>query len=126
MITHENESISSKINTTFEIVEEWISNELKASNDKLYSILSRCLNISSEIQDVHRYRNELDSLIDDAKIKINGQASVIAKVVRLSFQSRKSRWSPYTQVLEKAQQLGISGADFPPNFIPIGPLIELI
>ena len=69
------------------------------------------MQLSEEIRDKKDYRLELDDLLKERKIKISGQASMRAKVIRLCFPSLKHRWSAYTKVLEAAHAEGKSSKE---------------
>lgn len=100
------ESLSHKIQKTCDLVDNWVANELKASNSKLYSLLSNCMKLCEEIRDNKDYRLELDDLLKDRKVKITGQASMRAKVIRLCFPNLRQRWNVYTKVLDAAHSAG--------------------
>ncbi|MAK61596.1 MAG: hypothetical protein CMK09_11500 [Ponticaulis sp.] len=106
-----NETLEAKVSSIAKLADSWVVTELRAANTKLYSLLTSCMNLCEEIQDNHAYRIELNELLKKENVRLNGQASMRAKVVRLCFPSLKTRWSAYTRVLEAANSAGIGSAE---------------
>ena len=113
MSTKSEATIKSKIENLKKAVDLWIDTEVRAANEQLYLLLGRCLEVSDEIVNSRQLVLALDELLKGKKIRIYGEAGVIAKVVRLVFVSKSSQWAGYTRALLAARKAGIDREGFP-------------
>lgn len=82
--------------------EAWETGSYKKSNEELYTLLERCMNIYAQVKDSTKLRNRLNIMLNERAMPYNTSTSTLTKIVRLVFGDCGKRAYTYTRVLKVA------------------------
>lgn len=82
--------------------EAWETGSYKKSNEELYTLLERCMNIFAQVKDSVKLRNRLNIMLNDRNMPYNTSTSTLTKIVRLVFGDCGKRAYTYARVLKVA------------------------
>lgn len=82
--------------------ETWETGSYKKSNDELYVLLERCMNIYAEVKNSFELRKRLNIMLNDRKMPFNTSTSTPTKIVRLVFGDCGKRAYTYARVITVA------------------------
>lgn len=96
--------------------EEWEAGAYKTSNDQLYAILARCLDLYVMLtgRDEHKLaqRRLLDERLTTAGINYKDSTPLATKVVRYVFRNDRRRSHTYARVIMSANDRGVDSVKF--------------
>lgn len=86
----------------------WEQGAYKTSNDELYGILARCLDIFQQLKGREKLRinqrKELDERLKALDIKVQENTNLATKIVRYVFRTSKKRTLAYARVIMSADE----------------------
>lgn len=90
---------------------DWEANAYKRSNDQLYAILARCLDIyvllRDDVKQRRVFRSKLDNLTGDDKVVFNEGTNLPTRIVRYVFRNNGKRSFAYAKVLIAAHEANV-------------------
>jgi hypothetical protein len=109
--------LNTQLDSLCKVREEWELGAYKTSNDQLYEILARCLDIyqqlRSDIKQRAEFKVRLDALKAQDKIKFNESTNLPTRIVRYVFRNSGKRSLAYAKALilaneDKIDSLGLA------------------
>jgi hypothetical protein len=92
---------------------EWEKGAFKNSNDQLYVILGRCLDIYTQMKDDLPQRKNLNDELRSAGIKFTNATNLATKIVRYVFRNDRTRSFSYARTIMAAADAKIDGMELP-------------
>ena len=92
---------------------EWEKGAFKTSNDQLYAILGRCLDIYTLMKDDMPQRKNLNDELRNAGIKFTSATNLATKIVRYVFRNDRARSFAYARTIMAAADAKIDGMELP-------------
>jgi hypothetical protein len=90
----------------------WHQNAYKRSNDELYSILSRCLDVYQTLRGNKKEVKQLNLRLEAAGLKCKEGTGLASRVVRLVFRSDAKRIHAYAKAIRFAAEEGVDSQTF--------------
>jgi hypothetical protein len=92
---------------------KWEKGAFKTSNDQLYAILGRCLDIYTLMKDDMPQRKNLNEELRNAGIKFTSATNLATKIVRYVFRNDRARSFAYARTIMAAADAKIDGMKLP-------------
>jgi hypothetical protein len=92
---------------------DWEKGAFKTSNDQLYVILGRCLDIYTQMKDDLPQRKNLNDELRSAGIKFTNATNLATKIVRYVFRNDRTRSFSYARTIMAAVDAKIDGMKLP-------------
>jgi hypothetical protein len=92
---------------------EWEKGAFKTSNDQLYTILGRCLDIYYQMKDDMPQRKNLNDELRSAGVKFTNATNLATKIVRYVFRNDRTRSFSYARTIMAAADAKIDGMELP-------------
>ena len=109
--------LNTQLDSLCKVREEWELGAYKTSNDQLYEILARCLDIYQQLRDDlnqrKQFKQRLDALKEKNLIKFNESTNLPTRIVRYVFRNSGKRSFAYAKALilaneDKVDSLGLA------------------